>query len=436
MQMLMPVLILLSLVSGADGDDRTAAEFRKYAAEKLSGLSEAKLDAIVRRVDANNDGVISDQEFAKRLKVFREIKKGPEPWLEDLKEARTEAKRTGKPLVILAKAVWCGPSNHLQAKTIPDEKVQTALSGFVLFKLDIDKNKEAVEELGVRATPTMFVENSAGERLGESLGVLPPEKLVPWLTKMADAADRVSKRVALRVLSYNIHHGAGVDGKLDLERIAKVILSAKPAIVALQEVDRKAARTRGVDQAAELARLTKMKFVFGPNIKLGDGDYGNAVLSRFPLELRKNHKLPNIDKGEQRGVLEVMIQTPDGPVRMFATHFDHRRPPEERMASAKFVNELFKQEPRLPTLLAGDLNATPKSGPLKTLSSRWKLADAVVKGDHPTVPVKDPKRQIDFVLSAPSTRARVVETKVLSEAVASDHRPVLAVVELMPKAEK
>ncbi len=83
----------------------------------------------------------------------------------------------------------------------------------------------------------------------------------------------------IRVLCYNIHHGEGVDKKLDLDRIAKVILSVSPDVVALQEVDRKTKRTNHVDQSSELARLTKMKVVFEKNIDFQGGHYGNAVLS-------------------------------------------------------------------------------------------------------------------------------------------------------------
>ena len=80
------------------------------------------------------------------------------------------------------------------------------------------------------------------------------------------------------MLSYNIHHAEGVDNKLDLERIANVILSVKPDIIALQEVDQKATRSGSVDQPAELARLTKMNVAFGANIPLQGGHY-EAVAS-------------------------------------------------------------------------------------------------------------------------------------------------------------
>src|SRR5690606_15119708 len=105
------------------------------------------------------------------------------------------------------------------------------------------------------------------------------------------AQDAAPAALRLRVLSYNIHHAEGVDRKLDVERIAKIIVAAKPDLVALQEVDQKVTRTRGVDQPAELARLTGMHMAFGGNIRLQGGEYGNAVLSRWPIKAQKNHLL-------------------------------------------------------------------------------------------------------------------------------------------------
>ena len=63
----------------------------------------------------------------------------------------------------------------------------------------------------------------------------------------------------LRVLTYNIHHGEGTDGKFDYERLARVINGLKPDVAALQEVDRNTRRANGVDQAALLAKLTGMR---------------------------------------------------------------------------------------------------------------------------------------------------------------------------------
>ncbi len=233
----------------------------------------------------------------------------------------------------------------------------------------------------------------------------------------------------LRVMTYNIHHAAGVDHKLDLERITRVINEAKPDIVALQEVDRNTSRTGQVDQARELARLTKMNVEFGLNIKFGGGDYGNAVLSKHRITLRKNHALPNIDNGEQRGVLDVELQTKLGRVRLLATHLDHRSADGERIASAKLINKLQASQPQALTLLAGDLNATPDSRPLKILRQSWALS----KKSSPTIPVGKPTRQIDYVLAAPAERVKIVGTKVLPESIASDHRGLLIEIEVLPE---
>ena len=191
----------------------------------------------------------------------------------------------------------------------------------------------------------------------------------------------------LRVLSYNIHHGEGVDEKLDLERIAGVIRQVEPDVVALQEVDRKVARTMAVDQPAELARLTKMHVAFGGNIELQGGDYGNAVLSRLPIRRQANHKLPCFENGEQRGVLEVDIDWPGGqePLWFFGTHLDHRRKGEERLASAKAINELVGKHPARPALLAGDLNDVPESAVLAEFDKQWqRTSDKAL----PTTPVE------------------------------------------------
>ncbi len=234
--------------------------------------------------------------------------------------------------------------------------------------------------------------------------------------------------VPLRVLSYNIHHGEGVDRQLDLARIAGVILSVQPDLVALQEVDRNVKRTGNVDQSFELARLTGMHVAFGENIQLQGGQYGNAVLSRFPIKRHQNHLMPNLDNGEQRGVLvaEIMVPGLDDLLLLYATHFDHRRDDRERVLSSKAVNTLVQRTSK-PALLMGDLNDVIGSETLEQLSTTWSpTSDQPL----PTVPVADPKRQIDFILVRPTGRWKIIEIRVLDEAVASDHRAIYAQLEL------
>lgn len=246
---------------------------------------------------------------------------------------------------------------------------------------------------------------------------------------VANSQATAAKPVRIRVLCYNIHHGEGVDRKLDLKRIAKVIQSVKPDVVALQECDSKTKRTGEVDQPAALARLTGMKVVFGPNLKFQGGRYGNAVLSKWPIVKHKNTHLPSHNNGEQRGVLvcELKPKSLKTPLLFLCTHLDHRKPDAERVASAKTINKLIANRSDFPAILAGDLNATRDSKTLKTFAKQWTIAN---EKELPTIPVEKPKKQIDFILFRPANRWKTVEVRVLDEAVASDHRAIFAVLEL------
>ncbi len=241
-------------------------------------------------------------------------------------------------------------------------------------------------------------------------------------------AATAAEPLRLRVLSYNIHHCEGVDRKLDVPRIADLIRSVQPDIVALQEVDQKVKRSQSVDQPAQLAELTGMHVVFGANIPLQGGHYGNAILSRFPITSHTNHLLPNIDNSEQRGVIEATIAAPApiGPLVFLATHLDYRPDERERLASAKVINDLIAKHRDAAAILAGDMNATPDSETMRLFSSVWKITN---DDPLPTIPVGQPTKQIDFILVAPPSKWRAIETRVLDEAVASDHRAILSVLQ-------
>jgi endonuclease/exonuclease/phosphatase family metal-dependent hydrolase len=291
--------------------------------------------------------------------------------------------------------------------------------------LRVPKEGRVLELLGSEAVPFTGQGIAHDPRTGGLVGIHRARKQIVFAAPATAAAPR------LRVLSYNIHHGEGIDGKLDLERIARVIRACEPDLVALQEVDRNATRSGSVDQPAELARLTQLHVVFGANIPLQGGQYGNAVLSRFPIRRHANHSLPCLENGEQRGVLEAEIDVPgfDAPLLFLATHLDHRPNDAERKVSATAIGELASKHAHRPIVLAGDLNAVPDSDVLKEFARHWTPTN---KTALPTIPVKTPERQIDFVLFRPQSRWTVIETTVLSEAVASDHRPILAVLEAVP----
>lgn len=264
------------------------------------------------------------------------------------------------------------------------------------------------------------------------------------------AAACCSVRAALpreiRVITYNIHHGEGLDKKFDLNRIAKVLMAEKPDIVALEEVDQKTKRASGVDQPKEFARLTGMRVVFGHNIDYDGGGYGTAVLTRLPIRWCEKVKLKSFYEStpahqEQRGVQVIKLGEKNRPGLLFlCTHFDYRPPDDERMASVATVNGLMKKHGAELAIIAGDFNALPDSRPIRELAKEWKIAGwkdgtETAVGDSAgkdakaivTFPADKPDHCIDYVMCRPADRWKVVELRVLDEPVASDHRPVLAV---------
>lgn len=238
----------------------------------------------------------------------------------------------------------------------------------------------------------------------------------------------------LRVLCYNIHYGQGMDGKYDLERLAKVIKAAEPDLVALQEVDVVVRRSGKVHQAQKLGELTGMTARYGPTQHFEGGLYGNAILTRLPILDELIQPLPYTEATPERqtyprGALAVTVQAPDGkPLRFISTHFQHNLP-EDRTQQAKAINELFASDrDGLRSILAGDFNANPGSEPIAILNQRW--LHAMDTDRSPSSPSIQPKSRIDYIFYRPETNFRVISSEVIPDAMASDHRPVLAVFEV------
>src|SRR5690242_20659699 len=121
-----------------------------------------------------------------------------------------------------------------------------------------------------------------------------------------------TKRVAsshqrIRVMTYNIHVGVGMDKKLDLPRIAGVITKEHPDLVGLEEVDRGVERTGRIDEIAELAKLTKMDYAFAFNLKYQGGQYGVAILSRYPIRATDHRLYKNTREAERRGFIRAEV---------------------------------------------------------------------------------------------------------------------------------
>jgi endonuclease/exonuclease/phosphatase family metal-dependent hydrolase len=236
--------------------------------------------------------------------------------------------------------------------------------------------------------------------------------------------------VRVAVLTYNIYHGEDANGGSNLDAVAGIISSLKPDLVALQEVDNKTRRAKGLDLTAELSRRTGMKGIFGKAMDYDGGGYGDAVLCRYPVLETKDNPLPHSDSAEPRAALEVRVELPGGAKMTFVgTHLDHQRDQTNRMMQAKRIAELYENSD-LPLILAGDLNATPGSDPIDLLCQQWSYA--AQQNPQPTHPSARPARKIDYIMYKPKDRWKVVDVRVIDEKVASDHCPVFAVLELLP----
>ena len=132
--------------------------------------------------------------------------------------------------------------------------------------------------------------------------------VVPTVAAARPDAGRPAR--PLTVMTYNIHHGAGIDGVLDLERIAVLIEKSGADVIGLQEVDRHwDVRSNWVDQPAWFAQRLKMHYAYAANLDLppvNPGEprrqYGTAILSKYPIKDFTNTLLPLYPTGEQRGL--------------------------------------------------------------------------------------------------------------------------------------
>ena len=241
---------------------------------------------------------------------------------------------------------------------------------------------------------------------------------------------RAAEPVEVTLLTYNIHHGRGADGVIDLERQAAVILATGADLVALQEVDVGTGRAGGVDQATELARLTGMHHAFAEAMPYDGGSYGEALLSRWPLDAAATWPLPASPGHEPRAAVVARVTPPGhaGPLRVVGTHLDHTADDADRLAQVTaLLGHLARATPAdLPTVLLGDLNARPDSAPMaRLLGAGWTPADGAL---GPTYPAVGPDRKIDWILAAPGpVGGTLTDAEVLVEPLASDHAPLRAV---------
>jgi endonuclease/exonuclease/phosphatase family metal-dependent hydrolase len=218
-------------------------------------------------------------------------------------------------------------------------------------------------------------------------------------------------------MTFNIHHGEGLDGRVNIQRIADLIQNAKADVIALQEVDRYRWRSGYVDQAKELAELLGMDMRFSPSLIYTAGQYGNAILSRYPIEDSSYTLLPG--NKEPRSLLEVKIKIGSEPVRIADTHLGLSK--EDRSVQLARISEKVANYDD-PLVVAGDFNMELDSFPFKIEPT--ELTKVPLRADVKSTFV-DGKR-IDHIF----TNRKNVQSSWAIPTIFSDHFPVITLIRL------
>jgi endonuclease/exonuclease/phosphatase family metal-dependent hydrolase len=237
------------------------------------------------------------------------------------------------------------------------------------------------------------------------------------------------------VSSYNIKHGVGMDGVLDLERTSVALAGLDADIIALQEVDEFVSRSGGIDQATWLGEKLGMESAFGSFMDFQGGRYGLAILSRFPIEHSEIWRLAN--GNEPRVALAVRIRPTFGkstalnnPITFVVVHFDWVGDDTFRFTQAsQTIEHIQALDTTTPWVVLGDFNDTPTSRTMRAFFDIGKNAAKRV-GESMTFPANAPNKEIDFIIAGPPVRWKNVRSVVVDEPTASDHLPVAATLTL------
>ena len=239
----------------------------------------------------------------------------------------------------------------------------------------------------------------------------------------------VQAKKTLRVMTYNIHVGVGMDKKLDLQRIAEVINRERPDLVGLQEVDRNVKRTEGKDEIVELAAMTQMEFAFAPNLDYQGGKYGVAILSRWPIKNTVHRMFENKREAERRGMIKAEIEIDRKIVTFVTTHLDYQFEDGRLFETEQLMR--FLEDSKGPLIVVADLNDVPEGGAYKLMRTRFDDAwiASRAQGDGFSYPADKPLKRIDHIFFRTGDRVHAKKAWVVP-ALASDHIPVVAEVEI------
>lgn len=227
----------------------------------------------------------------------------------------------------------------------------------------------------------------------------------------------------VRIMTYNLHNGFNIKGKLELEAIAKTIEYNKPDIVALQEVSRGWVVNGRVDMLLWLSKRLQMPYVFGPT---ADPFWGNAILSRYPILAYSRHDLPPENLIIKRGFITALIDLgKDIKLKVITTHLHHLdNDTEIRQLQSRTIVNFITSMDKSRTVLLGDFNAEPNEPEMRMLqqASLMDTGARITSATANTFRSDNPNRRIDYIWISSDLQATDVRVPLSA---ASDHLPVV-----------
>ncbi|NOV00296.1 endonuclease/exonuclease/phosphatase family protein [Paenibacillus planticolens] len=214
------------------------------------------------------------------------------------------------------------------------------------------------------------------------------------------------------MITLNMHHGEGLDGKVDIKRIAELLQNENADIIALQEVDRYRLRSGFTDQARELADMLGMNMRYSPSLTYSVGQYGNALLSRYPIEDSSWTLLPG--SKETRSLLMATVRIGSEQVRLATTHLGLSQ--EDRRLQLTRISQLLSDKEG-PLVVAGDFNMEEDAFPVKM--NGMALVDVPLRNDAKGTFASG--QRIDYVF----TNVKNAGSAWTVPTIFSDHFPVM-----------
>lgn len=243
------------------------------------------------------------------------------------------------------------------------------------------------------------------------------------------STNKVDKNKSIKVMSYNIRIASPPSkgwGFTDLQAVANAINRMKPDLVALQEVDVHTERSgKQSHQAKELAEKTGLYYHFAKAVDRSGGDYGVAVLSRFPIIKGESFRLPLTEgsKGEIRAAALIRIKIFGEETVFMSAHLDHLTDADRKL-QVEELNKIISSNSKYPLIFGADLNMTPDNPVIKILEKEV-VFNCV--NCEPTFPSDKPKEVIDYLMLNKKAlkKFKVSNYHVGDETYASDHLPLM-----------